>query len=591
MVEIRYGDLVVQPGTVEVSGMGSQPGPVGGDGWSIVSRLLFSDSTMPSGAGRFAIVVSGKIGNIRVNGATPSRGVVQLCLGFDTGAKSPLHKVNLPAVDQLGAIEGIPFQFVVLMDAATLVTDPFFGGTFDPAGGANFVLWGRTYWNGDPLTYSVTFDVGDVSWLWWNMDAIPVADRLAEHYYPATPASLSTTLTGLYLTTNTPGNDGEKWLHFASVTYEPRVRNGLAPRFDFGVTNTLGSFTGYSAAVGTGGRWGQQRCLPVAGATEQVQLCQGAFWYQEQAGAIAQVGVRGADRQSTTATRVHRITYFAIKLDNLLDVLARTEAEVANATCNLVSAPFFPSVYVPLERPSTGVVSLPCVIAHGIVQTTGLQSFDCCMLTDRDRYLDFIDMAAQSDASRQEAVSVMSFSQNGFAPGQPDIQYRTLFLGGLNAPPVSLPVRDISIVQFYFVRDPSVLPYVPPSIGAPLLLQPGRESASPASLPALPFAPDGDYPEDSDREEARIDGATGYSRTWPLQAFVRRTISLAWSRLSAVDAKTLYEFLRDNPAFQLTPHRESTPIAVLQADQPVKRQVDAGVHMVTVRVVELIWTG
>ncbi len=39
MVAVRYGGIYRDPATAVVTSMGSQPGPVGGDGWTLVGRL------------------------------------------------------------------------------------------------------------------------------------------------------------------------------------------------------------------------------------------------------------------------------------------------------------------------------------------------------------------------------------------------------------------------------------------------------------------------------------------------------------------------------------------------------------------------
>ena len=586
MVTTRYGDLVAQPGAFTVSGMGSQPGPVGGDGWQMVARL--PQAKLPAGTGRYAIFVSGKVGNIRRSGATPQRGVLQLCLGLDTGTKSPVHKVNLSALEQLGPFEGLPFQFLMVMSSSPSISDPVFGGTFDNSSGAQWCLWGRTFWNGDPLTYAVSFDVSDVSWLWWDTDRIPAADQLCEAYVPAAPVALSTTATGIYLNINQPGSDGQKWLHFHNVAYSPRVHAGLAPHFEFGFSNTPASFSGFSAKVGTQ-RWGQQRGAAVAGA-EAPMLQQGCFWYGVQPSGTFLPALRARDRQATAATLVHRYVYVGIRLDNLLDVLSRTETEVLNATCNLASSPLYPTVFVALERPATGIVSAPVALVHGIVATDGLQSYEAALLTNTFDVLDDLDSCSQSDALRQEAVSCMAFATRGLSATLPAIQYRATFVGGLNAPPRSLPVRDLSIVQFNLVRDPDFIPAQPGSPGNPVALSVDRESADPGSLNPPPIAPDAELPEDATREDARIEGATGYARTWPLFMKVRRQFGLDWSRLSEANGATVYAFLKANVAFRYTPPRGAA-IAFVQLDPPELVQVSGQVYAVRARGAELIWTG
>jgi hypothetical protein len=228
---------------------------------------------------------------------------------------------------------------------------------------------------------------------------------------------------------------------------------------------------------------------------------------------------------------------------------------------------------------------------HGIVQTTGRQSYDCALQTDNGRILDFLASCAQSDGSLQEGVSCMGFSQEGLGATTGDVQYRAFFLGGENAPPVSLAVRDVTIVQFYPIRDPEVVATQPPGVGAPLVLVPGRESANPSGLPAFPYPPDVEMPEDATANFERIDGATGYARTWPLMGTVRRQWTLTWSKLSHGQSITLYSALTANPAFSFRPNGELADVAVVQIT-PAEIVQAAGGHVfsATVRVVELIWT-
>lgn len=599
MPTIRYGDLIPQPGTIQVTGLGSQPGPVGGDGWQTVATL--PEARLPAGTGRYAVIVTGKIGNVQRSGAQPVRGVVQLALGIMSGAPnpSPIHKQVISVNEQLGNFEGVPFMFVMVQQASPLISDPFFGPTWTNGAGAEFALFGRTYWNGDPAAYAVTFDVTEVSWLWFDMDQIPAGEVLADVFVPSSPQALTNGYAGIHLNTNSPGSAGQKWLHFQAITYAPSpgaFGQLPAPSFQFGHSPTAGAFTGFVPKVGTNGRWGQGRNLGATGASEKPTLSQGCFWYLVRPSGVFLPGVWGRDRHSLagpSATTVLRSVNLSVRLDNLLDVLVRTDEEVANATCNLSSSipPFWPTVYVPLERPAAGIVATPVCFVHGIVQTTGLQAYEAALGDNLGAIYDFIDSCAQSDAGRQEGCSAMSFSEHGLPAVAGAIQYRAWFMGGFNSPAVALPVRDITIVQFNLVRDPDVVPNIPPSDVAPFVLVPGRESANPASLSPLPIAPDSEMPEDPSVDIAGIEGATGYVRRWPLDAKVRRWWTLTWSSLSEANRNALATFLETNPAFRFTPLRRTAAIALLALDAPELDQVGGQRYVARLRCVELVWTG
>lgn len=584
---VVYGDLVEQRGGSLVDTWGSQPGPVGGDGWTLVTTL--PQAALPAGTTRLVVFVNGKVGNIARQGAgTPRAGILQVCLGLASGAKSPLHMQIVPVLEALGPLDGLLFQFCLMQSASPSISDPFFGSTWNNDSGDELAIWARGFWNGDVPTYTAAFEVSDITWLWFDTDTIPGTEQLCEHFFPSPPHALTTTNTPIHLASNTPGASGQKWLHFHCLTYRPLSPTSNAPLFQFGYHDG----TSFHEQVGTNGRWGQQRCIEVP--TQEGQLSQGCFWYQDHPSGTVHPGVRGQDRNPTTPTQVLRHCYFGLRLDSLSDVLVRTEIDVPNATSSLFQVtPAFPHVYVPLERPATGLVSAPSVFVHGIVQTDGLaQTYDSVLLTNTGRTLDPITMGSLTNGPRGEGVSSMAFSRYGLSASVDDVQYRAMWVGMLNAPPRSLRVRDITIVQTTLVAEADPVPTGPPVPGNPMVLVPGRESADPAGLPAVPFAPDAAMNEEvTATSRGRIAGATGYERTWPLFGRVRRQFGLRWSALTEGDARALFAFLRANPAFRFTPPAELSAIAMLQAARPELIQVSAGIFAVQSPCVELIWTG
>lgn len=581
MTEIRYGDIVNQPGLHHVTGMGSVLGPRGGDGWQIVARL--PRSSLPAGTGRLVLMVNGTMGQIQVTGSTPTNGYLQVCLGHASGFVSALYHQKISARESLGPLDGIAFQFLMVQSASPGIVDPDFGATFDNSTGDEWCLWARTYFAGDPQTYSVEFDVGNLSWLWLDADRIPVGDLLCE--VRNTPVNLTTTPASVAVNLNSPGSAGQVWLHFHNVTYTPRGFGGVqAPAFQFGFYDA----TFVQPRVGTNWRWGQQRVNQLFVDT---QLCQGAFWCQARPSGTFLPACDGYDRQQFLGlyTTVARHAYVGLRLDNLLDVLVRNETEVLQVTTNVGSNPGYGSRYVTLERAATGIVSDPVVLAHGIVQTTGDQSYDCAIWTNRNTVFDSVDLCARNTAQLLEGVSCMAFSKQGLSASMPDLQYRAIFVGGLAAPNVSLAVRDLCIVQFNMVRDPNVIGAEPPTPVSPIILVPGREGAAPGSLSLPPVLPDAAANEQGESAMTGIAGATGYRRGWPRWVTHRRPFTLRWSPMKAADADALQAFLHANAAFRYQPPRGDA-IAVVQLDPVELQPVSGHLWSLQMRVAELIFT-
>lgn len=598
MVEILYGGVHTDPGTASVTGVGSTNGPGGGDGWQVAATLptakLPSDSSI-----RLALVVKGRIGTIRHSGAEPFNGVVQVALGWSGSSSriSPWHLQNLSVREERhtvgGAMDGFAFCFLMVQCASPSITDPTFGATWDTTAGKVLTLWARTYLNGDS-PFSVQFEVSDVQWLWFDMDAIPSTDQLAEDYLPSTPVLLTTATSNLYLNTNAPGTEGEKWLHLFRVFYEPRSAGQAAPWFQFGYSTTPASFTGFVAKVGTSGRWGQNRAAQYRAGPQQVALSQGGMWYGVQPSGTFLPAVRCADRYSGVAagtqTRVRRYTYVGIRLDNLLDVLSTTDDFVERASVNFFNPTTnWTQAYVPLERPATGVVSVPTVFVHGVVDAVVGESQAAAIQTELQSF-HFPGGFCWVDAAKQEAMSVMAWRETPWSPTAPDVQLRALFPGGLWNPNSVRDVRDVSMVTAYLVRDPEYLPTAPGTVPAPVAINPGREGPALSGLPEPPLSHDAEIAEDVVAPEfARVDGDTGYSRSWPMFTVPRRRFLLRWS-VAEASLASLVEFLQDNRTFKVTPPEGGSMVAVSRISDVTVEWVDKPSAIVSCTVVELVLT-
>lgn len=578
MATIVYLERIDEPGAKTVSTMGMQPGPIGGDGWSVVSeipaaRLLTSR--------HYAFWVTGKIANLRTSGAQPVSGLLQLCLGDGNGAKSPLQVVEIGAAETLPENEGIPFAFLLIFSASPTVVDPFWGPVWP--GTAPLQLLGRTYWRNDAPAYAAQFDVVDLSWVWADLDAIPSGDQLVTVQTSAVALGASpwSNIAGSF---NNAGGTGETWAHFFAVNYAPGV--GTVPAIQFGSSTGLG-LSGFVPHSGTSGRWGMgHRGTAVAG----VQHHQGTFWVQTNAGATNLPGCRGYDRTvGAAATDVRRVAVLSIRLDNLPGVHWSTTDESQNLTDD-TNALFGGLRRWPLELVGASRSVVPWVFATGAVERTGTarRAFGCWVDTDGWELPVFAMAATQTDGPH-EAMASYGAGALGIGPSSPSIQYRARWLeaafGGVHHN-----VRDIYFLTVFPVRDPDNAPPIIPGVGAPTAIVPGTESLSPASLSAPPVAPDVALGETPNWQRQSMRGISGYVRTWGIFVRPRRSFVLSWGPITAAQRDALLAFVKANVAWKITPPREAA-IAVVPVSAMRWAQESAQTFRVDVDVAELVYTG
>ncbi len=600
MPEIRYGGIYRESSAATVTTMGSSAGPPGGDGWQIVARL--PASLLPVGTTRLAVLCRGIMADVVVSGASPARGLMQLCLGLESGLRAPNHLQNVSLRgEQLTpqpGLDGLPFCFLMIQSPDGLtITDPSFGAAWFNDSDAEICLWARTYWNGDGAVYAAEWTLRDVEWLWFDLDHIPSTDRYVERYLPASPVTVGKSQSAWptnYLNANTVGVAGQKWLHVVQVEYTPQQENGLAPGFQFGYSPTPGSLVGFVPKIGTNEKWGLARAATNQTGLQDVRLHGGGFWYQERPSGVFLPAMQCRDwNLSGAGVLLHRFHYLGIRLDNLLDVLARTETSFPNAGAGLLHVnPAAYEVFVPLERTATGVVAAPSLLVHGCVEHVGLESAAAEVRSDQGSAFRGFEGFSRLDNGKREGHGVMGFTDQAFTYATPDLQYRVHFTGGLGNGAGGRTVRDLTILQAYLLRDPSNLPTDPPAIPDPLLVTVGAEGPDPATLPLLPLQPDAQLRQDVEGYREAVIGGK-YRRSWPLFTKPRRVWSLRWEPLSVAQKDTLLAFLEANQTFAFrVPHAiPSDPlVAVMQPDLAEYEQIGGDNWAVAARIVELIWT-
>jgi hypothetical protein len=603
----RYGDVYVEGSTATVTALAPDPGRTAANFQRIATLPA---STMPTGARSYAIFVRGMLHNIRNATATPAwtRGMAEICLGTTAGLVASQDLVQIMLEPAVGPQTSIPFELMLVTDAANE-----WGATLSISSSLQICLYARIDRNRDTdAGQQYSYQVSDVQWLWLDRTAIPAGDIVVQSPTPGTEAPLSGGLPGL---TSTPfvctfptqaGTASQKWLHFLHWRYQPALGNGTttiptAPRFSAG--QYLPSTTTYDYKVGTGPdatqpRLGLARNFPSNLGNIRIRpiMRQTAWWYQQNPASgtwfptfrAVQPAPYVGTGQALAQVVVERS--IALRLDLLDDVLARTETSWPAVTGNrFQTTPAEGAAYLALERSATGSPTLPIVMARGIVQTRGTQDYCLEIYSNTGTPISTTNVHARSDLTAGEGVLLSTMSRIGLAGTTQAIQYRTRWTGGVLADQESIAVRDVQILQLNLVAGVDPDPTLP-AVPSYLTLTPGRESANPATLLPLPIACDAEQSEDATVATEAIAGSTGYVRTWPLFATVRRQFSLQWSALSGANATTLAAFLTANPAFRFRPHREGADIAVVQLDAPNVEQVSGHVYAIGVRVAELIWT-
>lgn len=584
--EIVYLQRLDDPGAKTVTTMGLQPGPVGGDGWSVVAEL---PTARLEANHRYAFWVTGKIANIRRTGAAPVSGLIQLCLGDGFGTRSPIQLVQIGAGQSLAANEGLPFSFLLVFSSFPTVVDPIWGATWPNA--APLQLLGRTWWRNDVPAYAIEFDVVDLTWIWADLDRIPTTDQMVS--VTTTPVSLTTSPSFQNIASglNSAGGAGQTWVHFWSLLYDPGV--DVVPQFQVGNSTglNLAGFsakhgggidpsTGFEYAIGIG-----HRGTNVAG----VRLQQGSFWVQQNAGAVNLPSVRGRDQYTgSSSTVVRRFACVSIRLDDLPGV-AWNSGQVAPALTDELASLFTGARRWPLELVGQQRSVIPWILATGTpIRSTSAtrRSFSAWVDTEGGE-LPVFSLGAVTTDGLFEALPVMGSGAFGIGPTSPSIQYRARwleqFFGGSH-----LDVRDIYVLSFFPTKNPDNLPPGIPTVGPPTAIVPGTEGLSPASLPAPPLAPDVAVGEVQNWRREEMRGSTGHVRTWGVFVQPRRSFAVSWGPLSVAQRDTLVQFLQQNQAWRLTPPREAA-IAVVAISELRWEQSAGQTFRVDLEVAELVY--
>lgn len=585
-----------EQGPFEVTSIGSFNGPPGGDAWQLVAKL---DKSLLETNRHYVFIVSGKLGNFSWTGSTPNRGICQVCLGDSSGLKHPEYRAQAFITEALGDRQTLPFFFMVIFSSSPAISDPLWGATWPNT--EDLCVYARIYRGGDPANWSGRFELYDLNFQAWDLDVMASTEHLVEEHYPARPPAGNPTLNNLFgagwknhfLTANTPGQTGEKWLHFVSLWTESRG-NGAGPaRFQHGYV-TDGSFGTFQPTLGSSGKWGiHTKGVNGIGQLQNPMEQMGGFFPLDQpAGSQFLVGFRGEDwhAQTNRETLVYRWRYFGVKIEVLPDVEDQSTSPL-DLSVNISN---FGQAFWSHNLPAIGSVSGPFYFTHGILSAATRarrsQGWISGLATGQ---LVFQAEGFDQSADEREGVPVMAFSQHKLGFTAPAREMRNHFIRIQGEPaPVLLPVVDLHAIQFHPIKDPTRSPPSKPTEPAPVVIVPDREALDVASLNAIPVAPSGATEETPELRTESIKGGTGYRRTWGRLVGPRRPFRLQWDGLSTADKDSLASFFRTNITFKWQPPKEGAEIALALTERPAAPSVDpTGIWSFSVSCVELVFTG
>jgi hypothetical protein len=586
-------DRIADQARKTVSTMGYQPGPIGGDGWSVVSTV--PSARLSSSSHQFAFIVTGRLCNVQRVGTVPTAatGKMQIALADSAGTKSPTHLFEANVNDALPGDNGLPFSFLVTCGGG--ISDPTWGTAWP--GSVDLQLIGRTFWNQDAMTYAVQFDILDLVWSWVDVAAIPSGDVKVTQTLNADPA--------VYVPSGISSTN-ETWLHFWNVGYAagrtattgvqciPAFRVGYrtSPAVPVTFVTKVGNLIQTGGFALIPGRLGLGGGAPgPAGVAVEPQRTLGSFWVGVTDGNPMFMCADSTVQQAGATSHVlKRFATVSIRLDNLPGV--RMYAQPAPYGTSLFSCDFASrytsSQFLPVEVPGGDLTSEPWSLVTGIPLSTW--GYSVWIDTSNGPH-PWEPIGRDITLDPLAAVPSLSWGAHAIAAGAGPYRFLMRFVtepGPVLSPPTQ--VQDIYAVTFFPVRDPDNSNPSIPDVGAAVAIVPGTEGLDASSLSVPPYSPDAEMDEPSTGPRVRLEGPTGYVRTWSVFLGPRRYFPLTWTGLTTAQRDTLLAFLRVNANFAITPNRDAKT-AVGQVDLPSYNQLSGQTWSVSVTVAELVYRG
>lgn len=586
---VATGDVRSFSQRVNVDGVGSGQW----DGWQIVGR--YPASLLESGAGHYAFLVRGIVGEVQPVTGTPIFAVIEITIadaapsGGGINRICTSHIVRLPATPSaMGRFqEGIPFGFAAVFDTTVrqpgLRVDPDIGSTW-PA--RDLLVIARVFLNGDPASVAVRFNVADLWVMHWDLQRVPTTHAVVYDHAPAAPDVITETPAVVASQYLPPQAQAGTWLYFHWIRYVPTAANNAA-RFQVLYQEDGGP---QFPILGIGRMGHGRRGLVVSQndlstlVFRPVPRLPGVGLTLSLLGAAGQPSVTGR-------TELFRWRVLGIRLD-------------PGVTCSYPEV-FYEDSEPVLARPAGDLTawlwerSRADLVANlvAIFQASPgwLQPQDSthdAYLTD-DTYQPFRSPAIHAVARGPWGEGQHSLVVARRPRRNSDFRWR-LHMWQIPATP-ALPFADcfdLAAAEWTFENDPKNVPLIGPQPPAPLQLVPAREALAANYLPIPPhdiYDANG-WSEEPVDNQARFEADSGLMRTWPVFIGVKSVWSFTRSGLTRTQRDELLAFFKTNTNFRVRLPRRKADTACKVIDRP---SVDdgGGVYTLSLRAVELIHIG
>lgn len=546
------------------------------DGWTICAAV--PTSVWTSGTSTYAIFVSGVIGDVDHQNSLPVRARCEVGVFEGTSATAAPVRVHRVMANDAGInakygvpFRGMPFQTLLLYTPAPWTSTNA------------LTIKGRIFENGDPSWFGGSFKITDLSVLVFDLTLIGASNYVAQLFLPAGSGGLNNTLAEgfkQYWRSNRFGANGQKWLVFSAIDYEPRsfsnsswYKTEIAPNDDW---TTLNRFLGYS-------RWGTYARGGAPSAGHKILQC--GFGFVNVTNATTVVALSGIDRHNNTGERTSLNSWgvFAVKIDEQAYITTNSATSSSVVITNNTE-----TAYLPVEMASAFTQNI-------IVMANGINAWSISGVRSTRSWARMNEGTATIPKDNRMPITVTNFEEGLFhtaigvrANSGRAVQHRFLWTRGPNdATEGPLPLEDIFGLAFDGDDGPNVSPY-PAEVSGPIVsVSTGYEAPGLAALADLPFEPDAGSTctMSFDRNELRT--KAGDLITWPKFLTPRQSWSLTWT-LTRANAKTLLDFFKAQSvaAFRWQPHTSQAKLPFVCLTDP-QAQEDGLVVRVSVDVLEL----
>jgi len=577
-------------------------GSFANDAWQIAST--FDLSQVPQGPSqRLAVFVQFSIRNVNTSGpGNPNTGAVEVALGLDSGLKGTTHRC-VEAINTLGLGpypgSGKRRTLLMVQQQSPGISDPDFGQAIGTSSGANLCLWTRGTWVDDQPAYVCFYEIADIQWLVFDMDAMEAEGMVRAHVASDVTLTSSTTDTLINGDAVSPGTTDTHLTFGASYAQprDPAFAPGLPFMLSFGAAQTYDDPTTHLERWRCGTEL-QNTPLINSSRGNDARMCLGGMTVWS-AGNYDYHQVVGRDHTPVPSTAARRtvIRYSTLLTINTSNLVGFASVQGwGGFPYGAAPGGYNPNAATRLQN----ITSLGFAIEPMILAATGrnfgqgniglgVASFRTRILTDTggNQYTpDTYTLLGKDEELLDVSINTMKIIPYGSRP----LRHQAEFDVGSNLLPNTLRVDPYVMCLFHHTINVDDVLSPPWTELNPVELTITAEGPLVGTMNALPIVPDVSQQVSVEgMQHGEVLGSQGYRRTWPIWVKPRKVYNLVWSTLSATQATSVMTFLDDNDSFAYTPpHGIATPV-VISGPVQAYRLAD-GRKQVSVQVTQLIWT-